>query len=380
MTTTISGRATRLSLATFVAIVVAVVTTGAVPSAPSNLAAQVLGTTVTLTWTPSFLGPVLGYRLEAGSASGLSNLANTILGVIPSLTAAAVPNGTYFVRVRAIGVDGESGPSNEVIVTVPGSGGCPTAPGAPVNLTGTVSGMMVTLSWSQSFGCPASNFVLHAGSAPGLSNIAVVNMGSALALSASAPVGTYFIRVFAQNAFGTSAPSTEIAVQIAAPAVPCDPAAFPAAGRWAASSGGNNHLYEFINAGRDLTWEEARAVSAAAGPGWHLATATSAAENSFVESLFATNAAAFNCCLGGNASGPWLGASATTFRSNDWRWVTGEPFVYTDWGPLEPFGNGDRLSYAILGSARVLSWNDAPSIHPLSPRGYIRECSPELAR
>src|SRR5262245_902948 len=75
---------------------------GAVPSAPVSLAAQVTGSTVTLTWTPPAIGPVLAYRLEAGSASGLSNLANTIVGATPSFTATLVPNGTYFIRVRAI--------------------------------------------------------------------------------------------------------------------------------------------------------------------------------------------------------------------------------------------------------------------------------------
>jgi len=213
-----SSRTAR-SLATLVAIVLVTATADAVPSAPANLAAQVSGSTVTLTWTPTFLGTVIGYRLEAGSASGLSNLANTIVGTIPTLTVLAVPNGTYFVRVRALGLDGESAPSNEVIVTVPGGGGCSAAPNAPASLTSTVSGMLISLNWLPGGGCPASNFVLHAGSGPGLSNIAVVNMGTGLGLSASAPNGTYYIRVYAQNAFGTSGPSNEVIVQLPLPVV-----------------------------------------------------------------------------------------------------------------------------------------------------------------
>ena len=44
-------------------------TLGAVPSAPTNLTAQVVLNAVTLAWTPAS-GDVLAYRIEAGSASG----------------------------------------------------------------------------------------------------------------------------------------------------------------------------------------------------------------------------------------------------------------------------------------------------------------------
>jgi hypothetical protein len=136
-----------------------------------------------------------------------------------------------------------------------------------------------------------------------------------------------------------------------------------------------------VKAGRDITWDEARTASSATGSHWHLAAITSSAENDFVEGLFSSDSAAFNCCLfpvpvGRISSGPWLGASASGSRSNDWRWVTGESFNYADWGPLEPFGNGDRISYAEFGAGRRIGWNDISSGHPLSPRSYVRECSP----
>jgi hypothetical protein len=339
------------------------------------------GSSVSLTWSVPSTGPVIGYRLEAGSASGLSDVANTLIGPAPSLSAAVVPPGTYYVRVRAIGLDGESEPSNEVIVAVGSVGACTAPPGAPSGLTAIVNLSLVTLRWQPGGGCAAGSYTLYAGSTPGLSNVAIVNLGPALTLTASAPAGTYYVRVQAHNAFGSSAHSNEIVVQIGGGAAPvCDLAAHPDAVQWPAQIGGNNHVYEYVYVGRDITWDEARVVSAATGPGWHLATITSAAENSFVKSLFANDRRAFNCCLSSNASGPWLGAFASTFRSNDWRWLTGEPFVYADWGPAEPFGNGDRLSYAEFGSRRLLAWNDVPSVYPLSPRAYIRECSPELAR
>ena len=198
-----------------VCLLVAVsVSLGAVPSAPTNLAAQVVGNTVNLTWTASVAGPVLAYKLEAGSAPGLTNVATVILGNSPSFSAAAVPAGTYFVRVRAIGADGESLPSNEVTVVVGTNPGCAAPPNAPINLVGNVSGSVVTLTWAPGGGCPASNYVVQAGSAPGLSNIAVVNNGLPLALTASGPAGTYYVRVIAQNAFGASGASNEVVLQI----------------------------------------------------------------------------------------------------------------------------------------------------------------------
>jgi hypothetical protein len=149
---------------------------------------------------------------------------------------------------------------------------------------------------------------------------------------------------------------------------------------WKIADGGNGHLYEAVLVGGDITWEDAQAAVAARGPGWHLATITSAAENAFVEALFAGDPNFFNCCLfpipiGRISSGPWLGAFSSTNASNDWQWVTGEPFVFADWGPLEPFGNGNHISYAEFGSGRLVAWNDIPSGHPLSPRSYVAELS-----
>jgi hypothetical protein len=142
---------------------------------------------------------------------------------------------------------------------------------------------------------------------------------------------------------------------------------------WKIADGGNGHLYEAILVGGDISWEDAQAAVAARGPGWHLATLTSAAENSFVEALFAGDTSFFHCCIGIISSGPWVGAFSSTNASNDWHWVTGEPFIFEDWGPNEPFGNGNRISYAAWGSG--VAWNDIPSGHPLSPRSYIAEFS-----
>ena len=146
---------------------------------------------MTLTWNAAG-GGVTAYRLEAGTAPGLSNVASSVVGAATSLTATAVPPGTYYLRVRAIALDGESAPSNEVVASVGGAAAiCAGPPSAPAGLTQTINGNVVTLSWASSGGCPATNYIVLAGSAPGASNIAIANVGLATSLSAAAPAGSY---------------------------------------------------------------------------------------------------------------------------------------------------------------------------------------------
>jgi hypothetical protein len=201
---------------TVILVCVAVAPTIAVPTAPGGLVAQVAGTTVMLTWTAP--AGVLGYVLEGGSSTGLSNLARAPIGPTPSIVIPGVPPGTYFVRVRAVDATGESAPSNEVVVTVQGP--CTAPPSPPFGLISSVSGLAVNLAWSWSGSCPPTNFALHAGSAPGTSNLAIANMGLATSVAAAVPPGTYYVRAYAQNAFGASGPSNETVVQVTAPVVP----------------------------------------------------------------------------------------------------------------------------------------------------------------
>jgi hypothetical protein len=196
---------------TLIPVLLAITSMSAAPASPANLVAHVVGSTVTLTWTAP-VGPVSGYVLEAGSSSGLSDLARAAVGSAPAFVAVGVPAGTYFVRTRAFDAEGEGPPSNEVIVVVMGP--CTAPPNAPFGLTSTVSGQVVSLTWASSGGCPPSNFALHVGTAPGLSNLVIVNMGLTTSLSASAPQGLYHARVFARNRFGTSGPSNEVIVQV----------------------------------------------------------------------------------------------------------------------------------------------------------------------
>ncbi len=182
-----------------------------VPGEPTNLIATLVGSAVTLTWNaPTTGGVVSNYIIEAGSSSGAANLASLDTGnTATSFSASGVGAGTYFVRVHASNAGGTSQPSNEVILAV--TGGC-TPPNVPGNLTASVSSSNVTLNWAA--GAGATTYVLEAGSSPTRTDILVTELASpATTLSAvGVSPGSYFVRVRAKNACGTSGASNEVLV------------------------------------------------------------------------------------------------------------------------------------------------------------------------
>ena len=178
----------------------------AVPSAPVGLTATVQGTMVALAWAPGPGAVPLAYRLEVGSATGASDLVVSTV-VAAGLVANNVPDGRYFVRVRAGNTAGVSGPSNEIVVRV----GCTGPPSAPSGLVTNVNGTAVAVAWPAVSG--ATGYVLEAGSGPGAADLAVVPLGTP-GLMATAPNGTYFIRVRALNTCGSSSPSPDVQLEV----------------------------------------------------------------------------------------------------------------------------------------------------------------------
>jgi len=181
------------------------------PGPPQNLTHVVNGTTVTLTWSAPASGSApTSYLVEASVVPG-GPLVATLPLLTTTLTVPNVPSGVYYVRVRALSGGVAGAPSNEITVAV--SGGCP-APPLPPQLIVRATGLAVTVSWASAGGCAPTSYVLLAGSAPGLANIAQVNAGGQTGLSAVAPAGTYFVRVIGSNAYG-SATSEERTARIA---------------------------------------------------------------------------------------------------------------------------------------------------------------------
>lgn len=126
-----------------------------------------------------------------------------------------------------------------------------TAPGPPTSLTAASSGSNVTLSWgAPTTGGTASGYTIEAGSSAGSSNLANFPTGSTATTFSAGGVaaGSYFVRVKATNAAGTSAASNEALLTVggACTAAPGAPGALTlvmnAAGTvglsWTAASGG----------------------------------------------------------------------------------------------------------------------------------------------
>jgi len=126
-----------------------------------------------------------------------------------------------------------------------------------------------------------------------------------------------------------------------------------------------NHYYEPVAIlhllGDGFTWHEVSALAEASthlGVQGHLATITSAEENQFVADL---------CDTLGHDTFYWLGGfqpDGTSEPDGDWRWITGEPWGYTNWKIGDPsdsgtFGIEDHVG--IVGSSAqglLGQWND----------------------
>jgi hypothetical protein len=176
---------------------------------PRNLTATVVGNRVTFTWLAplSVSQPLLGYRLEAGATPGTMAVGLALGNTLGY--AVTVPNGVYYVRVRAL-LTGGPAPvaSNELQLRVP------PLPLPPQGLVATIVRFTVTLRWLPGTGsAPATGWVLQAGSAPGQSDVATVPLPAfPRTLAATVPEGRYYVRVIAVNASGASPPSNEVEV------------------------------------------------------------------------------------------------------------------------------------------------------------------------
>ena len=139
--------------------------------------------------------------------------------------------------------------------------------------------------------------------------------------------------------------------------------------QWQLADGGNGHLYEAILVDNGISWTDANNAAQSQAGNWHLVSITSAEENNFVSSL--VNSPEYWRLIGGNGAGPWIGAYKVGPTKYDYEWVTAEEFSYTNWGPLEPFNNGDRIGlfgyHTLIGS----TWNDLPDNYLMN--SYIVE-------
>jgi hypothetical protein len=104
------------------------------------------------------------------------------------------------------------------------------------------------------------------------------------------------------------------------PAVQAEPV------QWKVEDGGNGHFYEVIVVPGGISWPDANAAALRVNEHSHLTTIQSQAEDDFVHSLITTGSA-------------WIGGiqiEGPSAPDEGWRWATGEPFTFINWGPGEP--------------------------------------------
>ncbi len=193
------------------------------PGAPQNFQATASGNTVDMSWSAPTSGSApTSYTLVAKTPSG-APLGTLPLGLVTNFSAAA-PNGAYLLSVLAANAVGTGPESNTVTVSLPSA---LQPPGPPSGLTASVAGSTVGFTWNApSSGGAVANYVLVVGGTPGFTTplAAVPLPASPRSVSFSGiPPGTYYLRMVAQNAAGTSAASPEIAMAVAGATAPGAP-------------------------------------------------------------------------------------------------------------------------------------------------------------
>jgi hypothetical protein len=169
------------------------------------------GSRLTVTWADAQFGGVPGsYVLEVGFAAGQTALSLPLTQ--RSFTFEPVPNGVYFLRVRARNGAQVSPPSSEAMIVV---GAVASPPEAPRNLTHSITGSTLTLTWAAPFFGTPTSYIVEAGFESGATSISIDTGSSATSATfTSVPAGTYYVRVRARNAQGVSIPSNERVVTV----------------------------------------------------------------------------------------------------------------------------------------------------------------------
>lgn len=90
-------------------------------------------------------------------------------------------------------------------------------PASPVAIRGTVSGRNVSLTWSPDTGPAPLSYVIDAGSSPGATDIGRFPTTTPSLTAPEVADGTYFVRIRAVNAAGSSPASEEIPIVVGCP-------------------------------------------------------------------------------------------------------------------------------------------------------------------
>jgi hypothetical protein len=177
------------------------------PPYTPTLSVTVNGNNATIQWTR--VNEAEGYTVQAGYAPGAPLLSQNVPASITGGVLKGVPNGVYYLRVRAY-AGPDVGPwSNEVVAVVPGV--VCTPPAAPT-AGAEVNGATVTIGWSPVAGAQGY-YVQYSRYSGGTELQQLVLNGTSHSQHVPWP-GTYFARVVAGNACGQLTTGNEVAFTI----------------------------------------------------------------------------------------------------------------------------------------------------------------------
>lgn len=132
---------------------------------------------------------------------------------------------------------------------------------------------------------------------------------------------------------------------------------------------GNGHYFTVVSVPAGITWENARLD--AESRGGYLATITTQSESDFVGALV-NDPSYWTCDVGPGSSsiGPWIGGKQSPTAaepSAGWSWITGEPWIFTNWEINQPNNTPIDSDYLHLYRAQPCptpgdKWNDNGNI------------------
>jgi hypothetical protein len=118
---------------------------------------------------------------------------------------------------------------------------------------------------------------------------------------------------------------------------------------WPINAGGNGHAYVTVqgDANAPLSWDDAERLAVSAGG--HLVSITSKPEEDFIR---------HRILVGENVRSFWIGLNDRE-TEGDWKWTSGEPYVFSNWRVGEPTNLKDEDIVHTWGDG---TWDDAS--HP----------------
>jgi hypothetical protein len=179
----------------------------------------ITGNQITLRWNPPGLGPAATSYLLEGGLTPNAPIASLPTGSPATQFTLAAPNGSFYLRMRAMRGAQMSLPSNEVRVYV----NVPQRPSPPANFQGVVKDSTMWLAWQNTYAGGAPNAIAMDVTGGATATLAVP-FGESFSIGGM-PSGTFTLRLRALNAAGASNQSSSVTVT--APSRTCSPPRVP---------------------------------------------------------------------------------------------------------------------------------------------------------